>query len=69
MSISRNQVAHVARLAEWEEPMSISRDQVAHVARLANLELSEKDIERMVQDLNKVLGYVACLERVGCGGS
>ena len=48
--------------------MSISRAEVEHVARLAHLELSEEEIERMVQDLNGIRHHVTCLEQVDVGG-
>ena len=48
--------------------MSISRAEVQHVARLARLELTEKEIEGMVRDLNRVLDYVECLAQVDVEG-
>jgi aspartyl-tRNA(Asn)/glutamyl-tRNA(Gln) amidotransferase subunit C len=36
----------------------IERDQVLHVARLARLELSEPEVERMSEELSKILGHV-----------
>ena len=40
----------------------ISREEVLHVARLARLELSEPEVERMSEELSKILGHV---EKVG----
>jgi aspartyl-tRNA(Asn)/glutamyl-tRNA(Gln) amidotransferase subunit C len=36
----------------------IDRDQVLHVARLARLELAEDEVQRMSEELSKVLGHV-----------
>jgi aspartyl-tRNA(Asn)/glutamyl-tRNA(Gln) amidotransferase subunit C len=36
----------------------IDREQVLHVARLARLELSEPEIERMAEELSKVLDHI-----------
>jgi aspartyl-tRNA(Asn)/glutamyl-tRNA(Gln) amidotransferase subunit C len=40
----------------------IDREQVLHVASLARLELSEAEIERMADELSKVLDHI---ERIG----
>ncbi|MDQ2761844.1 MAG: Asp-tRNA(Asn)/Glu-tRNA(Gln) amidotransferase subunit GatC [Actinomycetota bacterium] len=40
----------------------IDRAQVLHVARLARLRLSEEEVEQMVAELSRVLGYV---EKIG----
>jgi aspartyl-tRNA(Asn)/glutamyl-tRNA(Gln) amidotransferase subunit C len=42
----------------------ITRDDVLHVARLARLTLEEPEIERMIQDLGKILGYMAELNQL-----
>ena len=42
----------------------ITRDDVLHVARLARLELAEPEVERMIQDLGKILEYVAQLNEL-----
>ena len=42
----------------------ITRDDVLHVARLARLELSEPEVGRMIQDLGKILGYMAELNQL-----
>ena len=36
----------------------IDREQVLHVARLARLELSDEEVERMSEELSKVLGHI-----------
>ena len=38
--------------------MKITENDVAYVADLANLELTEAERERMVRDLNSILGYI-----------
>jgi aspartyl-tRNA(Asn)/glutamyl-tRNA(Gln) amidotransferase subunit C len=56
----------------WQKPPTrsnlrapmITRDDVLHVARLARLELAEPEIERMIQDLGKILGYMAELNQL-----
>ena len=40
----------------------LSRDQVLHVARLARLELTEEELERMAEELSKVLDHI---EKIG----
>jgi len=42
----------------------ITRDDVLHVARLARLTLAEPEIDRMIQDLGKILGYMAELNQL-----
>ena len=37
---------------------------VAYVADLSNLELSARERERMVQDLNSILGHIDALEKL-----
>src|SRR5438270_12952207 len=36
----------------------LDREQVLHVARLARLELSEEEVDRMCEELSKVLDHV-----------
>ena len=38
--------------------MAITRETVLHVARLARLELGSDEVERLQEDLDKILGYV-----------
>jgi aspartyl-tRNA(Asn)/glutamyl-tRNA(Gln) amidotransferase subunit C len=42
----------------------ITRDDVLHVARLARLQLAEAEVERMIEDLGKILGYMAELNQL-----
>lgn len=44
--------------------MSIGRDEVLHVARLAELAVKEEDLARLVDQLNRIVDYVAQLDRV-----
>ena len=44
--------------------MSIGRDEVLHVARLAELEVRDEDLARLVEQLNRIVDYVAQLDRV-----
>jgi aspartyl-tRNA(Asn)/glutamyl-tRNA(Gln) amidotransferase subunit C len=44
--------------------MAIDRKDVQHVARLARLELSEEQIQKMILDLGKIVGYVALLDEL-----
>ncbi len=36
----------------------ITKEQIQHLAKLARLKLREEEIERLTQDLNKILDYV-----------
>jgi len=49
--------------------MSIGRDEVLHVARLADLAVHDEDLDRLVEQLNRIVGYVAQLERVPADGA
>lgn len=44
--------------------MSVTKDDVQYVADLARLQLSEQEAEELVNDLNKILDYMADLEEV-----
>jgi aspartyl-tRNA(Asn)/glutamyl-tRNA(Gln) amidotransferase subunit C len=44
--------------------MSIGRDDVLHVAKLAELAVREADLDRMVGQLNRIVDFVAQLDRV-----
>ena len=44
--------------------MSIGRDEVLHVARLAELAVREDELDRLVDQLNRIVDYVAQLDRV-----
>jgi aspartyl-tRNA(Asn)/glutamyl-tRNA(Gln) amidotransferase subunit C len=45
--------------------VSIGRDDVLHVAKLAELAVREADLDRMVGQLNRIVGFVAQLDQVG----
>ena len=44
--------------------MKFSSGEVAHLAKLSRLELSESEQERIGQDLEEILGYVAKLDEL-----
>lgn len=44
--------------------MSIRRDQVLHVARLAELAVQDEEVDRLVEQLNRIVDYVARLDEV-----
>jgi aspartyl-tRNA(Asn)/glutamyl-tRNA(Gln) amidotransferase subunit C len=44
--------------------MSIGRDEVRHVARLAELAVREGELDRLVDQLNRIVDYVAQLDQV-----
>jgi aspartyl-tRNA(Asn)/glutamyl-tRNA(Gln) amidotransferase subunit C len=48
--------------------MSITTDQVRHIARLARIAMSDAEIERMVPELNNILGWVEQLGEVDTEG-
>jgi aspartyl-tRNA(Asn)/glutamyl-tRNA(Gln) amidotransferase subunit C len=48
--------------------MSVNADQVRHVARLARLALGDDEIDRMVPELNNILGWVEQLAEVDTDG-
>ena len=48
--------------------MSVNADQVRHVARLARLALADDEIDRMVPELNNILGWVEQLGEVDPDG-
>ena len=47
--------------------MSIGPDDVRHVARLAELAVPEDEIARLVSQLNRIVDYVAQLDRLPAG--
>jgi len=47
--------------------MSIGRDDVLHVAKLAELAVHEGDLDRLVEQLNRIVDYVAQLDRAPGG--
>ena len=44
--------------------MSIGRDQVLHVAKLAELAVDAQELERLVDQMNRIVDYVAQLDQV-----
>jgi aspartyl-tRNA(Asn)/glutamyl-tRNA(Gln) amidotransferase subunit C len=44
--------------------MSIGRDEVLHVAKLAELAVRDADLDRLVEQLNRIVDYVAQLDQV-----
>jgi aspartyl-tRNA(Asn)/glutamyl-tRNA(Gln) amidotransferase subunit C len=44
--------------------MSIGRDEVLHVAKLAELAVRDAELDRLVEQLNRIVGYVAQLDQV-----
>jgi len=44
--------------------MSIGRNEVLHVARLAELAVREGELDRLVDQLNRIVDYVAQLDQV-----
>ena len=44
--------------------MTIGRDQVLHVAKLAELAVREGELDRLVEQLNRIVDYVAQLDQV-----
>ena len=48
--------------------MSVSPDQVRHIANLARIAMSEEEIERLVPELNNILGWVEQLGEVDTEG-
>ena len=48
--------------------MSVNTEQVRHIAKLARIAMSDADIEAMVPELNKILGWVEQLGEVNTDG-
>jgi aspartyl-tRNA(Asn)/glutamyl-tRNA(Gln) amidotransferase subunit C len=46
------------------ERMSIGRDEVLHVAKLAELAVEEGELDRLVEQMNRIVDYVAQLDTV-----
>jgi aspartyl-tRNA(Asn)/glutamyl-tRNA(Gln) amidotransferase subunit C len=47
--------------------MAISRDEVLHVARLARLALTDEEIERLTEELDKILDAVGVVSELDLG--
>ena len=48
--------------------MSVSHEQVRHIASLARIAMSEAELERLVPELNNILGWVEQLGEVNTDG-
>ena len=48
--------------------MSVSHDQVRHIAKLARIAMSEEELERLVPELNAIIGWVEQLAEVNTDG-
>ncbi len=48
--------------------MSVSHEQVRHIANLARIAMSEEEIERLVPEINNILGWVEQLGEVDTDG-
>ncbi len=48
--------------------MSVSPEQVRHIATLARIAMSDEEIERLVPELNNILGWVEQLGEVDTEG-
>jgi aspartyl-tRNA(Asn)/glutamyl-tRNA(Gln) amidotransferase subunit C len=48
--------------------MSIGRDEVLHVAQLAEIGVEEHELPKLVEQMSRIVGYVAQLDRVHSEG-
>ncbi len=48
--------------------MSVNKEDVAKIASLARIKMSDDELERMVPELNNILGWVEQLGEVDCTG-
>jgi len=48
--------------------MSVSPEQVRHIAKLARIAMSDQELERLVPELNNILGWVEQLGEVNTEG-
>jgi aspartyl-tRNA(Asn)/glutamyl-tRNA(Gln) amidotransferase subunit C len=48
--------------------MSVSSQQVRHIARLARIAMSDEELERLVPELNAIIGWVEQLAEVDTDG-
>ena len=48
--------------------MSVSSEQVRHIAKLARIGMDDAEIERLVPELNHILGWVEQLSEVDTSG-
>lgn len=67
MTVAEQLAAQRAR--RYPRPiMSVSNEQVRHIARLARIAMSDEEIERLVPELNNILGWVEQLGEVNTDG-
>ena len=48
--------------------MSVSSEQVRHIAKLARIAMSEEELEKLVPELNNILGWIEQLGEVDTNG-
>jgi aspartyl-tRNA(Asn)/glutamyl-tRNA(Gln) amidotransferase subunit C len=48
--------------------MSVSPEQVRHIAKLARIAMSDEDLDRLLPELNNILGWVEQLGEVNTDG-
>ena len=48
--------------------MSVTNEQVRHIAKLARIAMSDEELDRMVPELNNILGWVEQLGEVNTDG-
>jgi aspartyl-tRNA(Asn)/glutamyl-tRNA(Gln) amidotransferase subunit C len=48
--------------------MSVTNEQVRHIAKLARIAMSDEELERLVPELNNILGWVEQLDEVDTEG-
>jgi aspartyl-tRNA(Asn)/glutamyl-tRNA(Gln) amidotransferase subunit C len=48
--------------------MSVSPEQVRHIAKLARIAMSDEELDRLVPELNNILGWVEQLGEVNTDG-
>ena len=48
--------------------MSVDKTTVAKIASLARIQMGDQELERMVPELNQILGWVEQLGEVDCSG-
>ena len=63
--LSRLPLPHPAAI---RPSMSVSPEQVRHIAKLARIAMSDDELERLVPELNNILGWVEQLGEVDTDG-
>jgi aspartyl-tRNA(Asn)/glutamyl-tRNA(Gln) amidotransferase subunit C len=48
--------------------MSIGRDEVLHVARLAEIAVADAELPKLVEQMNRIVDYVAQLDELAADG-